>query len=103
MPRGRFRALRRRGRRHPWREVVNVPSFEGDLSTYYLSLPGRRHFVAQLLGPGDAFGRPILPSLYEPVLTGIGNGVLVLRGFEREGETATEQEWRCEILAPAPA
>jgi hypothetical protein len=73
-------------------------SFEGDLSTYYLTLANARYFVAQLLGPGDAFREPVLPKLYEPVLTSIGNGVLVLRGFEREGETATVQEWRCDVV-----
>ena len=45
--------------------------------------------------------KPLLPELFEPVLTGIGNGRLVLRGFEREGEAATVQEWRCEVLAGA--
>ena len=66
--------LRRRGRRLPWREVVNGLSFEGDLSTYHLSLPDARYFVAKL---------------DEPILTSIGNGLLVLRGFEREGGAAT--------------
>src|SRR5262245_34106702 len=91
-------SLRRRGRRLPWREVANAPWFEGELSTYYLTLANARYFVAQLLGPGDAFRRPLLPQLDEPVLTSIGNGVLVLRGFEREGEAATVQDWRCEVL-----
>ena len=36
-----------------------------------------------LLGPGDAFRKPLLPELYEAVLTNIGNGLLALRGFER--------------------
>jgi hypothetical protein len=90
--------LRRRGRRLPWREVCNGPSFEGDLSTYYLSLPGGRYFVAKLVVSGDALCKPLLPELYEPVLTSLGNGTLVLRGFEREGEVATVQEWRCEVL-----
>jgi hypothetical protein len=91
--------LRRRGRRLPWREVANGPSFEGLLSTQYLSVANALYFVAQLLGPGDAFREPLLPNLFEPVLTHLGNGVLVLRGFEREGEAATVQEWRCEVLA----
>jgi hypothetical protein len=64
--------LRRRGRRLPWREVCNAPSFEGDLSTYYLTLRSERYFVAQLLGPGHAFRKPLLPELYEPVLTNLG-------------------------------
>ena len=63
-----------------------------------MSLASARYFVAQLLGPGDAFRKPLLRELYEPVLTNLGNRVLVLRGFEREGEAATVQEWRCEIL-----
>ena len=37
-------------------------------------------------------------SLYELALTTIGNGLLLLRGFEREGEAATVQEWRCECV-----
>jgi hypothetical protein len=79
--------LRRRGRRLPWREVQNGPVFEGDLSTHYLSQANERYFVAQLLGPGDAFRKALLPELYEPVLTSLVNDVLVLRGFEREGST----------------
>ena len=90
--------LRRNGRRLPWREIDNGPSFEDDLGTYYLTLRSERHFVAQLLGRGDAFRNPLMPELYEPVLTSLGNGVLVLRGFEREGEAATVQEWRCEVI-----
>jgi hypothetical protein len=35
------------------------------------------------LGPGDVFRKPLLPQLYEPILTSLGNGVLALRGFER--------------------
>jgi hypothetical protein len=54
-----------------------------------VTLANARYFVAQLLGPGDAFRKSLLPELYEPVLTNLGNDVLVLRGFEREGEAAT--------------
>jgi hypothetical protein len=75
--------LRRSGRRLPWREVCNAPSFEGELSTYYLSTPDARYLVAKLVSPGDALYKPLLPELYEPVLISIGNGMLVLRGFER--------------------
>jgi hypothetical protein len=89
--------LRRRGLRLSWREVVNAPAFDGDLSTHYLSLPDARYFVAKLVAPGDALCKPLLPELFEPILTSIGNGRLVLRGFEREGEAATVQEWRCEV------
>ena len=46
---------------------------------YYLTLRTERYFVPQQLGPGDAFRKPLLPELYEPVLTHIGNGPMVLR------------------------
>jgi hypothetical protein len=88
----------RRGRRLPLREAANAPSFEGNLSTHYLRLKDARYFVTTLIAPGDALCKPQLPELYEPVLTNIGHGVLMLRGFEREGEAATVQEWRCEVL-----
>jgi hypothetical protein len=65
--------LRRRGRRLPWREVANGPSFEGDLSAYYLSRPGERYFVAKLAAPGDAPCKPILAELWEPILVTAGN------------------------------
>ena len=64
--------LRRRGRRLTWREVVNAPSFEGNLSTHYLSLKDARYFVATLVAPGDALCKPLLPEFYESVLTSIG-------------------------------
>ena len=54
--------------------------------------------MAKLVAPGDAFCKALLPELYEPVLSNVGNGTLVLRGFEREGEAATVQEWRCEVI-----
>jgi len=62
----RVSTLRRRGRRLPWREIANAPSFEGDLSTHYLSLKEARYFVATLVAPGDVFRKPLLPELYEP-------------------------------------
>jgi hypothetical protein len=97
--------LRRRGRRLPWREVQNRPVFEGELRTHYLSLDNARYFVASLLRPGDALCKPILPELWEPILINTGNGVLVLRGFERVGEAqnavAVVQEWRCEVMPRA--
>lgn len=46
----------------------------------------------------DALCKPLLPELYEPVLTSIASGLMILRGFEREGEAATVQEWRCEFI-----
>jgi hypothetical protein len=90
--------LRRHGRRLPWRAVCNGPSFEGDLATHYLSRHEARYFVATLVARGDALCKPLLPELFEPVLTSIGHGSLLLRGFERVGDSAVVQEWRCELL-----
>ena len=63
---GRTYPLRRRGRRLPWREVINALSFEGDLGNHYLALKDARYFVAKLVAPGDALCTPLLPELYEP-------------------------------------
>jgi hypothetical protein len=59
--------------------------------------------VAKLVASRDAFCKPLLPELYEPVLTNIGNGLLVLRGFERLDDSATVQEGRCEVSASGRA
>jgi hypothetical protein len=88
--------LRCRGRRLPWREVVNAPSFEGDLSTHYLSLSDARYFVATLVSAGNALCKPLRPELYEPVLTNIGNGALALESLQNQA--ATVQEWRCVVI-----
>jgi hypothetical protein len=48
-----------------------------------VSIRDENHSAAQLSGPGDAFRKPLLPKLYEPVLTNLGNGILGLPGFER--------------------
>jgi hypothetical protein len=92
--------------RLPWRGVSNAPSFEGELSTHYLSLANARYFVAKLVAPADALIKP-LPTGF--VRAGphehrnIGNGLLVLRGFERLDDSATVQEWRCEVSASCRA
>ena len=97
--------MRSRGRRLPWRDIQNRPAHEGELGTHYLTLEDQRYFVATLMQPGDALCREVLPRLYEPVLTNLGRGVLVLRGFERleeRGEvSAVVQEWRCEVIGDA--
>lgn len=84
--------LGRRGRRLPWREDCNGPSFQGELRTHYLTLKERRYFLATLVSPGDSFCKPLLPDLYEPVLITIVGALLVLRGFERLNDSATVQE-----------
>jgi hypothetical protein len=94
--------MRSRGRRLAWRDIQNGPAHEGELGTHYLTVQDQRFFVATLMQPGDALCREVLPRLYEPMLTTLGRGVIVLRGFERleerDGVSGVVQEWRCELI-----
>jgi hypothetical protein len=71
--------MRCRGRRLLWRDIANGSAYEGDLTTHYMTLQDQRYFVATLMQPGDPLWREVLPRLFEPVLTNLGRGVLVLR------------------------
>lgn len=98
----RFRVfpLRVKGRRLPWREVQNGPSYTGDLVTYYMEVRGERYAVATLMSPEPAQGN-LLPDLYEPVLLGFAPLAFRLRGFERlkgaQGPMSVVQEWHVEM------
>lgn len=43
-----------------------------------------------------------LATLYEPVITGLGNNVMTFRGIERieteDGPVGYAQEWRCQVV-----
>ena len=94
--------LRRQGRRLSHHDWINQPAVEGALSLSGLGT--RRGFVriATLQQVGGGLTHPLLPELYEPTLTTLGNGVLVLRGFERcatrAGSVAVVQEWHCTVV-----
>jgi len=92
--------LRRRGRRLPWREVQNGPSFVGDLRTHSVDHGGERYNVASLHPIGSPMEQPAVPELYEPVLLGFSVLAFRLRGFERVGEGdnahSVVQEWHVE-------
>ena len=94
--------MRRRGSRLAWREIANGQAYEGELRTHYLALESARYFVASLRHPDDALYRPLVPDLWEPALVTVGQGMIVLRGYERLGTAgdapAVVQEWRCEVL-----
>ena len=94
------RPLRVNGRRLPWREIVNLPAFDGDLRTYEMQVRGR-WVRAATLATFDPAARAALPDLYEPVLIGIAPLALQLRGFERhegpDGPYSVLQEWHCEL------
>jgi hypothetical protein len=91
--------LRRRGRRLPWRDVQNGPSYVGELLTHSVEVAGERYEVATLRAADPVAESPI-PQLYEPVLLGFAPLAFRLRGFERidgPGEPmAVVQEWHCE-------
>ena len=90
--------MRRRGRRLPWREIENGPSFVGTLISYRMK-HGEEDFEAISLQSGSpAEGKP-LQDLYEPVLVRFAPNAFVLRGYERvetaEGPVGVVQEWHC--------
>lgn len=82
-------------------ESLTLHRSRANSAPHYLSLANARSFVAKLVAPADGLIKPLLPDLYEPVLTNIGNGLLVLRGFARLDDSATVREGRCEVLTPA--
>lgn len=92
--------LRRRGRRIPWRDVVNGPCHVGDVITHAVDIGSERYAVATLRPLDPAAAAPI-PDLYEPVLIGFFTLAFRLRGFERVESTAGHfsvvQEWHCEL------
>lgn len=92
--------MRRRGRRLPWREVANGPSFVGELTTYSVDHGRERYRVATLVLSGSPMAKELVPTLYEPVLVSVGPLALRLRGFERVGQgdnaLSVVQEWHCE-------
>ncbi len=89
--------LRVKGKRRPWREVRNGPSFTGTLVSYRIT-HGRQSFDAITLQQGSQ--KAGLPDLYEPVVTGFAPNGFEIRGFERIDLEGTDigvvQEWHCE-------
>ena len=92
--------LRRKGRRLPWREVQNGPSYSGDLITHSLEVNGEWFMVATLRNPVSPATDALLPELHQPVLVWVTPLALRLRGIERcedeEGAFSVVQEWHCE-------
>lgn len=96
--------MRHHGRRLKHSEWVNQPTVEGVLSMAELSTKhGHVKFVS-LTDTSSGLRTALLPDLYEPVLTMLGNWVLVLRGFERcdgqDGRFSVVQEWHCTVRKP---
>lgn len=90
--------MRQRGRRLPWREIENSPSFVGTLQSYRIK-HGEHDFKVIALQSGSPAEGKKLPDLYEPVLEVFAINAFVLRGFERvetdRGPIGVVQEWQC--------
>jgi hypothetical protein len=91
--------MRSKGRRLPWREIQNGPSYVGTL-TSFTTRYGEGTYNAIALDTGTAVEkRNPLPDLFEPVLMGFAPNAFVLRGYERvetpEGTIGVVQEWQC--------
>ena len=58
------------------------------------------HKTVQLCSPAGRSSREeqLLPPLYSPELIALGNGALLLRGFESNEEIGYVQEWRCVVM-----
>jgi hypothetical protein len=99
----RFRVfpLRRKGRRLAWRDVLNGPSYTGDVITHIREVKGEFLVVATLTNPVAPATAQLLPELHVPVLVWITPLALRMRGFERcedsEGVFSVVQEWHCEL------
>jgi hypothetical protein len=61
--------LRERGRRLPWREARNRPTYIGQVTTHLESAGGEQYRVTTLR-PEDPVAPPLVPSLYEAALIG---------------------------------
>jgi len=87
--------MRSRGRRS---DQAN-DGVRGDLRMYSQVLGAEMHNVARLCTRTDRSSqdRELLPPLYSPMLVAVGEGSILLRGFQAVDGAAYVQEWRCVI------
>jgi hypothetical protein len=85
--------MRQRGRRSD-RVADGV---HGDLRMYSQVLGAEMHNIARLCTRTDRSSqdRELLPPLYSPMLVAVGEGSILLRGFQAVDGAAYVQEWRC--------
>jgi hypothetical protein len=86
--------LRRNGRRQANRGEEGIA---GDLSMHAITLGSEIHKVARLCArmAMSSKDEDLLPALYAPELVAIGEGSLLLRGFESSDGAGHVQEWHC--------
>lgn len=97
--------LRRRGRRLKRRDTGTSKQLTGTLAMFAVDHRAYgRVMVLQLVEPTNPTSSGHLAALYEPVITALGNNVIVFRGIERveteDGPVGYAQEWRCEVVGP---
>ncbi|MDP3512189.1 MAG: hypothetical protein Q8S20_05505 [Sulfuritalea sp.] len=95
--------LRRYGRKLRKRNLGEVTWLSGQLQMF--SVQHRAYGsvqVLQLSAIDNQTSDGHLATLYEPVITGLGNGRMTFRGIERmeseEGPVGYAQEWRVELM-----
>lgn len=89
--------LRSHGKRNHRGDLAEgVP---GDLRMYSQVLGSEMHHIARLCTRTDRSSqdRELLPPLYSPALVAVGEGSLLLRGFQSIDGAAYVQEWRCVV------
>jgi hypothetical protein len=86
--------LRSRGRHTPWTE--HADGIDGELRLESILRGTELHMVARLCAI-VANGAELLPALHSPELVALGNGALLLRGFQSHGGASYVQEWRCVV------
>lgn len=94
--------LRKHGRRLRRRDLPAAKPLTGQLTMF--SVQHRAYgsvSILQLTAVANQTADGHLATLYEPVLTGLGNGILTFRGIERvqtpDGPAGYAQEWRCTV------
>jgi hypothetical protein len=89
--------LRQGGRRTARSE--NGEGVAGDLRMYSMVHGSEMHMVARLCYRSDRSSndRELIPPLYSPELVAVGEGSLLLRGFQSIDGAAYVQEWRCVV------
>lgn len=95
--------LRRYGRRYSRRDLGQAKSLIGMLTMHTVLHRTYGHVqVLQLSEITNQTDSGHLATLYEPVITGLGNGRMTFRGIERvqgeDGVTGYAQEWRVEVV-----
>jgi hypothetical protein len=90
----RVHTLRERGRHTPRTE--HPDGVAGDLTLQSMLHGTELHMVARLCARDDR-ATELLPPLHSPELVALGDGAMLLRGFQSQQGASFLQEWRCVV------